>query len=54
MDLDDSGQVNAIDVQLVINGALGIGTEAPCDVNWDNAVNALDVQLVINAALGLP
>lgn len=51
-DIDQSGQVNAIDVQLVINGALGIdigGLDA--DVNADAAVNAIDVQLVINAAL---
>ena len=53
-DIDDSGAVNALDIQLVINGALGIDI-APndADINGDSAVNALDIQLVINAALGI-
>lgn len=50
-DLNDDDVVNAIDVQLVINGALGVG--APADVNNDGQTNAIDIQLVINAALGL-
>jgi hypothetical protein len=46
--------VNAQDVQLAINAALGfdIWPYEP-DINGDGAVNAVDVQLVINAALGM-
>jgi hypothetical protein len=46
--------VDAVDVQLVVNAALGLdigGLNA--DVNGENGVNAVDVQLVINAALGI-
>ena len=53
-DADGDGMTNAVDVQLVINAALGVappGTEA--DVSGDGKVNAVDVQIVINAALGL-
>ncbi|MBI4556118.1 MAG: VWA domain-containing protein, partial [Candidatus Hydrogenedentes bacterium] len=53
-DIDADGNVNAVDVQLVINAALGInigGLDA--DVNLDSNVDAVDVQLVINAALGI-
>jgi PKD repeat protein len=54
-DIDRNGSVNAIDVQLVINGALGLtlppGTNT--DVDGNGSTNAIDVQRVINAALGL-
>lgn len=51
-DIDGSGATNAVDVQLVINGALGIDIGGmPVDVNGDFAVDAVDVQLVINAVL---
>ena len=52
-DVDGNGQIDAVDVQLVINEALDIPTGYDCDVNQDGDVNALDVQLVINAALRL-
>ncbi|MBI4557010.1 MAG: PD40 domain-containing protein [Candidatus Hydrogenedentes bacterium] len=52
-DVDASGNVDAVDVQLVINAALGLATEGQTDVNRDGTVNAVDVQRVINAALGL-
>ncbi len=54
-DINGAGGVDAVDVQLVINGALAIDI-APLDgdVNGDDGVNALDVQLVINCALALP
>ena len=52
-DINDDGSVNAIDVQLVINGALGIDTGVDGDINSDGNVNAVDIQLAINAALGL-
>ena len=52
-DVNGDGLVNAVDVQLVINAALGVDTGFNCDVNGDGATNAIDVQLVINAALGI-
>ncbi len=52
-DVNASGGVDAVDVQLVINEALGIETDYECDINGDGLVNAVDVQLVINAALGI-
>jgi len=53
-DPNGDGKVNAVDVQLIINGALGL-TIRPFDpdVNGDEAVNAVDVQLAINGALGV-
>jgi PKD repeat protein len=53
-DINDSGDVDAVDVQLVINAALGIdigGLDA--DINNVDGVNAVDVQGVINTALGV-
>lgn len=52
-DVDQSGFVNAVDIQLVINAVLGVTTNANADVNNDGATNAIDIQLVINAVLGL-
>jgi hypothetical protein len=48
------GFVNAVDVQLVVNAALGLDIGLfSADINGDAQANAVDVQLVINAALGL-
>ncbi|MBI5095677.1 MAG: SMP-30/gluconolactonase/LRE family protein [Candidatus Hydrogenedentes bacterium] len=53
-DVDSSGLVDAVDVQLVINAALGLDIHGlNADVNGDSIVDAVDIQLVINAALGL-
>lgn len=53
-DINGDNAVNAVDVQLAINAALGIGIgPLSGDVNNDGSANAVDVQLVINAALGL-
>jgi len=52
-DVNGDGVVNAVDVQLAINEALGISTGFGCDIDGNGFVNALDVQLVINAALGI-
>ncbi len=52
-DVDRNGLLNASDVQLVINGALGMPIVYDCDIDNSGAVNATDVQLVINAVLGL-
>ena len=53
-DINLDGTTDALDVQLVINAALGMpigGLDA--DINRDGEVNALDVQLVVNAVLGI-
>lgn len=53
-DVNGDGSYNAIDIQNVINGALGRDIlPANGDLNFDWATNAVDVQLVINRALGL-
>ena len=54
-DVDGNGIVNAIDVQLVINAALGlpINPSFNADIDGNGVINAIDVQLVINAALGV-
>jgi len=54
-DVNCDSFINAIDVQLVINAALGIAIDPAfnADINRDGPVNAVDVQLVINAALGI-
>jgi len=54
-DINGDGTTNAVDVQLVINAALGLSVPSSTrpDINADGAVNAVDVQLVINAALGM-
>ena len=53
-DVNLDGNTNAVDVQLVINAALGHDI-SPCsaDVNQDETANAIDVQLTINGAVGL-
>ncbi len=54
LDINGDDIINAVDVQLVINSALGLDIgDMNGDVNLDGAVNATDVQLVINAALGI-
>jgi len=52
-DVDRSGDVNAVDVQLVINAVLGISEPPWCDLDWDDLVNAVDVQLAVNSVLGI-
>jgi len=52
-DVNGDNGVNAVDVQLVINEALGINTGYNCNIDGAGNVNAVDVQLVINAALGI-
>ena len=50
-DVDGSGSIDAVDVQLVINAALGLGGAFDCDIDNNADVDAVDVQLVINGAL---
>jgi uncharacterized protein (DUF1501 family) len=52
-DVNVDGTVDAIDVQFVINGALGLNPPVDTDVNDDGGTDAVDVQTVINSALGL-
>ena len=52
-DINEDSAVDASDVQLVINAALGIDISPyDADVNADGAVNAADVQITINTSLG--
>jgi Ca2+-binding EF-hand superfamily protein len=51
-DIDASGKVDAVDVQVVINHALGrLGKVLLADLDGDNHVTAVDVQKVINGVL---
>lgn len=50
-DVHQDGTINATDVQLMVNEALGAAPAAN-DLNADAVVNVLDVQIDINAALG--
>lgn len=56
-DINQDGFLDAIDIQLVINAALGIKIDSRFDANVDGdpegLVNAIDIQLVINAVLGV-
>jgi uncharacterized repeat protein (TIGR01451 family) len=51
-DLNQDGFFTVIDVQAIINEALGT-SQASNDLNDDHVVNAVDIQIVINAALKL-
>lgn len=54
-DISGDGGTDAIDVQLVVNGVLGVALPPgmDSDVNGDGSTDAIDVQLVVNAVLGL-
>ena len=52
-DPNGDGAINSLDIQEVINAALGLGTTAITDINSDGATNALDIQFIINAGLGI-
>jgi hypothetical protein len=51
-DLNGDGVVNAADVQIAVNQAIGTSACSNGDVNHDGVCNILDVQTVINASLG--
>ncbi|MDX9975027.1 MAG: SUMF1/EgtB/PvdO family nonheme iron enzyme [FCB group bacterium] len=51
-DINGNGAVNAVDIQIIINAAVGFPGGFNADVNNDGTVNAVDIQLVINLALG--
>ena len=51
-DVNDTGSVDATDVQLVINAVLGLDVSPySTDINLDGRTDAVDLQLVINAVL---
>jgi hypothetical protein len=53
-DINSDGDVNASDIQLVINDVLGIDIGAlSADLNDDGVSDAVDVQLIINIVLGV-
>lgn len=52
-DIDGNGAVDAIDVQLVVNAALGVPVPFDCDVDGSGAVDAIDIQRTVNAVLGI-
>jgi hypothetical protein len=51
MDVDESGTIDSVDVQLVVNDVLGMSIRYNADVNRSGAVDAVDVQLIILAVL---
>lgn len=51
-DVNGSGTVNVIDVQLEVNAALGTAACAFQDIDGEGHCNVIDVQRVISAALG--
>lgn len=52
-DLDGDGNVNSVDIQLIINKVLGLPSTINGDVDNSGTVNSVDIQLVILAVLGL-
>ena len=51
-DVNQDGAINVVDVQSVINEALGV-TPASNDLSGDGTVNVVDIQIAIDAAQGL-
>ena len=43
--------VNALDIQIVVNAALGLPMAYNCDLDGNGVVDAVDVQMVLNADL---
>jgi carboxypeptidase D len=50
-DINGDGQVDASDIQIVINARFGLQTPYDTDVNDDNTTNCLDIQIVTAALL---
>jgi len=51
--VDNSGSVDAVDVQMVVNAALGVPSDVKADLNRDGGTDAVDIQIVVNSALGV-
>ena len=53
-DLNKDGTSDAVDVQLVIDAAMGLDAgDIDADVYADSAVDSLDIQVVVNGVLGV-
>jgi hypothetical protein len=52
-DVDETGAIDAIDIQRVVNAVLGLSNLYFCDLDLSDSADAVDVQLIINIALGL-
>lgn len=50
-DADADGKLTAVDIQLVVNGALEIPVRVPANINGVGMADAIDVQMIINAVL---
>lgn len=50
-DVDGSGALNAVDVQLVVNAALGRMVSVDTDLDDSGRIDAVDVQLIVRALL---
>ncbi len=51
-DVNRDGRIDAADIQLTVNAALGRPVPVPANVTGSSGVSALDIQKVVNAALG--
>jgi hypothetical protein len=51
-DLNGDGKINAVDVQIAINQALGLSPCNTADLVQNGQCSVVDVQRVINASLG--
>jgi hypothetical protein len=52
-DLNSDGNVNVLDLQLLVNAILRTATISGSDINGDGVTNVLDLQLLVNAILGV-
>jgi hypothetical protein len=53
-DVNSDRFINSVDLQLVINGALGLeGVPTKADVDESGTIDAVDVQKMVNALLGI-
>lgn len=52
-DIDGNGNVDVVDLQIVINSILGADCQK-CDINQSGSVDVIDLQLLINTILGEP
>ena len=50
-DLNNDGDINALDIQIVINACVAGSSDAVYDINEDGVVNGLDIQSVIILAV---
>jgi YD repeat-containing protein len=53
-DVNGDGQVNAVDVQAIVNMALGVtSSTVAADFDEDGVINVVDVQTLINVVAGI-